>query len=240
MKKKENTLIKKCENILIRISDIILVTLALLALSPVLLPTVIVLRLTGEGYVLYRQERIGRKHKKFLLLKFATMLKDSPNIGAGSITLKNDLRVLPLGKILRATKINELPQLINVLRGEMSLIGPRPLTADNYGYYSTETKKVLSSVRPGLSGVGSIVFRNEERLLVNQEPHRFYRDVISPYKGELECWYVRHRSLGLYFKLILLTVLCVIVRNTNPRRYLGADFPEPTAPLRELLSGKQE
>ena len=100
-----------------------------------------------------------------MFLEFATMLKDSPNIGTGTITVQNDPRVLPIGKFLRKTKINELPQLINVFTGEMSLIGPRPLTSENFSMYPKEAQNTIKKMRPGLSRVGSIIFRNEETLI---------------------------------------------------------------------------
>ena len=139
------------------------------------------------------------------------MLKNSPNMATGTITIKDDPRVLPIGKLLRRTKINELPQLINVLNGDMSLIGPRPMTSQTFGAYSKKCQETLKSVRPGLSGIGSIFFRNEENILINMESSvEFYNDVIAPYKGALEEWYVENRSMGLYFKLIFLTFLVVL------------------------------
>ena len=150
---------------MIRILDIIFSLLALLFLCPVLLPIALVLRLTGEGEIFFVQERVGSNERPFGLIKFATMLKDSPQTGTGSITVRNDPRVLPVGRILRKTKINELPQLLNVLAGDMSVIGPRPLTKNHFNHYPPNLRKLIGSVRPGLSGVGSIVFRDEERLL---------------------------------------------------------------------------
>ena len=109
-----------------RILDIFLSGFGIIVLSPLLVIILPVLKLTGEGEILFFQQRVGFRKEKFGIIKFATMLKDSPNIGAGTITEKNDTRVLPVGKILRKTKINELPQLVNVLIGNMSLVGPRP------------------------------------------------------------------------------------------------------------------
>ena len=111
-----------------RFLDIVCAALGLIVLLPLLCPLAILLRMTGEGKVFYRQERMGFGLKPFFILKFATMLENSPSLGSGDITLKNDPRVLPVGRVLRKTKINELPQLWNVLIGEMSLVGPRPLT----------------------------------------------------------------------------------------------------------------
>ena len=161
---------------MIRIFDIVLSLAALIILCPILLPIALILRFTGEGEVFYVQERIGSNQRPFGLFKFATMLKNSPNIGTGTITVSNDSRVLPVGRVLRKTKINELPQLLNVLIGEMSIIGPRPLTQNHFAHYAPEAREIISSVRPGLSGVGSIVFRDEERLLSDKEdPKNYYR-----------------------------------------------------------------
>ena len=116
-----------------------------------------------------------------MLLKFATMLKDSPNIGTGTVTMKRDPRVLPFGRILRKTKVNELPQLLNILFGQMSLIGPRPLTKQTFGSYPKATQDVISAVSPGLSGIGSIVFRGEEEIMAGANASvDFYENVIAP------------------------------------------------------------
>ena len=128
------------------------------------LPLMFILRVSGEGEIFFLQNRVGRGGKDFKLYKFATMLKDSPKIGTGTISMKNDPRVLPVGKILRKTKINELPQLINVLVGDMSIIGPRPLTLKSFDLYSLDVQQAIKKVKPGLSGVGSIVFRKEEDI----------------------------------------------------------------------------
>jgi len=202
-----------------RFFDISFSSLALLLLAPLMLPIMLVLRLTGEGEVFYVQERVGLGRRPFGLLKFATMLKESPKIGAGEITLKNDPRILPVGRFLRKTKLNELPQLINILRGDMSLVGPRPMVPNTFAHYAEDAQRELCTVRPGLTGVGSILFRDEERYLDGlDDPAAFYRGVIIPYKTELERWYIRNRSLGSYFLLIFLTAWVVL--------FPGSDLPE--------------
>ncbi len=197
-----------------RFFDIVFSGLALLVLSPLFIPIMIALRFSGEGEIFYVQQRVGKGGKMFGLLKFATMLKDSPNIGTGTITVKNDPRVLPMGGFLRKTKINELPQLLNILKGDMSIIGPRPQDTRCFVVFDKEDQESIKQVRPGLSGVGSIIFRDEEALLDGQkelkDKEAFYDDVISPYKGKVESWYVKHNSIGLYFKLIWMTVLAVL------------------------------
>jgi lipopolysaccharide/colanic/teichoic acid biosynthesis glycosyltransferase len=199
-----------------RIFDIIFAILAIIILTPLLLPIMILLRFSGEKEVFYLQERVGLDQKTFRLIKFATMKKNSPYIGTGTTTLKDDPRVLPLGHILRRTKINELPQILNVLIGDMSLIGPRPLTPDKFILYSEKGQSELSSIRPGLSGIGSIVFRNEDQLFTEDTDHEeFYSKVIAPYKEELETWYIKNRSLHNYFKLIIITIFAVIRPKTT-------------------------
>lgn len=222
-----------------RLFDIILSVVPLLLLLPLFIPVMIALRLTGEGEIFYVQERIGKDRKSFGLLKFATMLKDSPNIGTGTITMSNDPRVLPLGGFLRRTKINELPQILNVLKGDMSLIGPRPLTIDRFNDYDLHTQKVITSVRPGLSGVGSIVFRSEEKLLKDPDQiNQMYRQIIAPYKGELEKWYVDNQSLLMYFSLITLTLVVVIAPSKGVIWSYYPSVPKPGKNLLELMKNE--
>ena len=198
-----------------RLIDITLSLFAIIIFFPFLIPVIIGLLLTGENYVFYFQERIGFKNKKFKIIKFATMLKDSPNLGSGIHTTKNDSRILPLGTFLRKTKINELPQLINILIGDMSIIGPRPLVKKTFDPYSEEVKSLIYNVKPGLSGIGSIVFRNEEDLLANSQiPMReFYETKISPYKGRLELWYQKNLSFYTDFMIIIMTLITVVRPN---------------------------
>lgn len=200
---------KRCD--MQRVLDVIFSSLALILLSPLLLIIAVVLKFTGEGEVLYKQERVGKGGANFSILKFATMLKNSGKYQNGDITVANDPRVLPLGKFLRFTKINELPQLINVLIGDMSVIGPRPLTFKTFNLYPTRIQSKILMVSPGLSGIGSIVFRNEEILLGSKNNAiNFYAEVIAPYKGDLEAWYTDNRNITNYLLLILITLYVVI------------------------------
>jgi len=138
------------------------------------------------------------------------MLKNSPNLGSGTVTLMDDPRVLPVGKFLRKSKINELPQLFNVLLGDMSLIGPRPQTQRCFEAFPEGLRDRIVSVRPGLSGLGSIFFRNEELMLrYAEDAELFYDTVIMPYKGKLEAWYTAQNSVALYFILIFSTIYVV-------------------------------
>jgi lipopolysaccharide/colanic/teichoic acid biosynthesis glycosyltransferase len=195
-----------------RVFDILASSLALFCLLPLFLPLMVVLRLIGEGEVFFLQERIGFLGRKFRLIKFATMLKDSPNLGTRTITIKDDPRVLPLGHFLRKAKINELPQLINVLKGDMSIVGPRPQTEECYRYFPAKDRDKIYRVKPGLTGVGSVFFRDEEELLSrsSQDYARCYREEIMPYKQALELWYLEHQSLWVDFKIIILTATALV------------------------------
>ncbi len=193
-----------------RFFDITAALAAILLLSPILIPIVIGLRLTGEGYVWYFQERVGFKNKLFNIWKFATMLKNSPNMAGGLITLKRDPRLTPMGDFLRRTKINELPQLINILRGDMSIVGPRPVMQKSFDQYPDDVKAVIYNVRPGLTGIGSVIFRDEETLITQirdqgGDTWEFYKNSIYPFKGLLEKWYQQNQSFPTDFKIILLT-----------------------------------
>ena len=183
-----------------RFIDICLSLSAIMVLSPILLVVIFVLRLTGEKEIFYLQDRVGFKNATFKIIKFATMLKDSPNIGNGDVTLRNDPRVTRFGKFLRQTKINELPQLFNILKGDMSIIGPRPQTPRCFEAFPKRSREVIVSVRPGLSGVGSIFFRNEEFMMHDAaNADDMYDNIVMPFKGQLEEWYVQNSyDLDIY------------------------------------------
>lgn len=220
-----------------RFFDILFSALALLVLSPLLLPIVLILKLSGEGEIFFLQERIGKGGQVFKLFKFATMLKDSPNIGTGTVTMKGDPRVLPVGKFLRKTKINELPQLLNIFFGDMSVIGPRPLTAQTFGSYSAQTQESIKKVRPGLSGVGSIIFRGEEEIMHGATASvDFYDTIIAPYKGSLEEWFISNKNIYIYFLAIFVTAWTVMFPSTKIAWRVFRDLPEPPAELKQALN----
>ena len=220
-----------------RFFDIFLSAVSLLLLSPLLLPVIVALRFTGEGEIFFLQERIGRHGKKFKLFKFATMLKNSPNIGTGTVTMRGDPRVLPLGIFLRKTKINELPQLVNIFFGNMSVIGPRPLTIQTYVAYSERTQDLIKQVRPGLSGIGSIIFRGEEEIMHGENASvDFYANVIAPYKGALEEWFVSNKSLYIYFVAIFVTLWAVLIPNTKIAWIVFKNLPKPPNELQKVLN----
>ena len=212
---------------LIRFFDIFFSLLALLFLLPFSVPIILILSFTGEREIFYMQERVGRHRTRFSLIKFATMLKESPSIGPGEITIKNDPRVLPFGRFLRKTKLNELPQLINILIGDISIVGPRPMVPNTFTKYSEEAKTKLSKIRPGLTGIGSIVFRDEEVFLNNKgDPRKFYDEHIIPYKNELEIWFFNNNSLLLYFKIILCTAWVIFFPKSNITSHLLKNIPK--------------
>ena len=193
-----------------RVFDVVTSFCGLLILSPLLLLISLILRFSGEGEVLYFQERVGLDGRPFRIWKFASMLKDSPNIGSKTMTLRGDPRITRIGRYLRITKINELPQLINVLRGEMSFVGARPLPRTSFERYSDEVKRRIYSTPPGITGIGAIVFRDEEELLTvsrsrGVDPQELLTKYIYPYKGQLEVWYQRNASFSVDMAILVLT-----------------------------------
>lgn len=220
-----------------RLLDVTVSFMMMAILFPFMLPIMIGLLLTGEHDVFYRQERIGKGGRPFPLLKFATMLRNSPNMSGGCVTAKNDPRILPMGGFLRKTKINELPQLLNIFLGDMSFIGPRPQTKAHFELYTPEVREAISSVRPGLSGMGSLVFRDEETLLEGVDDRmRWHHEVFAPYKGELELWYSRHQNLRTYFAIIFMTIWSVFRPETRIYRKVFKDLPPVPEALKGMLS----
>ena len=212
-----------------RLLDIIVSLLSIIFLLPIFIPIIIILRFSGEREVFYFQERYGLYNSRFKIWKFATMLKNSMNIGTGSITLQNDPRVTKIGSFLRKTKINELPQIINILKGDISLVGPRPLVAKTFSAYNEDVQSKIYNVKPGLTGIGSIIFRDEESIIsavTDEDPHDFYKRVIAPYKGELEMWYQFNRSFLLDLQLILMTAWVILVPTSKLYKKWFKDVPK--------------
>jgi len=208
--------------------DIVVSFVALVILLPFFIPIIIVLKFTAEGEVFYFQERIGINNSKFQIFKFATMLKNSLNMGSGSITLQNDYRVTFIGKFLRKTKINELPQIINILKGDMSLVGPRPLVTKTFSAYNDDVQSNIYKVIPGITGIGSILFRDEEAIISavsDEDPFEFYKRIIAPYKGEVEMWYQKNASFYLDIQLILMTAWVILFPKTRIYEKWFQDLP---------------
>ena len=213
---------------LIRIFDIVFSGIVIIILFPFMVPIMIGLKLTGEHYIFYLQPRVGKDGVSFNVFKFATMLKNSPNLPGGFITQSNDPRVLPMGKFLRKTKINELPQLLNIFVGQMSVVGPRPIVAQHLALYPEKTREAILTMTPGLTGIASLIFRDEEGVLDRAGGNRKYVHdmVIAPFKGELELWWSKHRTIGNYFKLIFLTAWALFSPRTTLWKKWFKDLPE--------------
>ena len=194
-----------------RLFDFLFSLLAILLFLPFGIVISLFLLITGEHEVFYFQPRIGKHAKEIKLIKFVTMQKNSPNIGAGDITLKNDPRVLPFGRFLRKTKLNEFPQLFNVLIGQMSIVGPRPLVANQYNMIPKQYQKTINLVKPGLTSIGSIIFRDEEKYLIknDDQSNQFYREEIVPYKASVEDWYSHNHSFFMDIMIIIFTIISI-------------------------------
>ncbi len=215
-----------------RLLDILLSGLAIVVLSPLMVPVMVILKLTGEHDIFYGQKRIGYRNGYFKMLKFATMLRNSPNMAGGLHTTAGDPRVLPFGRFLRKTKINELPQIFNIFLGDMSIVGPRPLVDKTFAPYSDEVKARIYSVRPGLTGIGSVVFRDEEALLTEcvkkgMDIDEVYAKIISPHKGALEMWYLDHMGFWTDTKLVFLTAWVVLFPKSDLTLRMFKDLPKP-------------
>ena len=190
-----------------RAFDVVCSALGLLVLSPVLLACAALVGLTSPGGVLFRQERIGKDGKPFTIYKFRTMRKD--NVGL-KITTSGDSRITPVGKVLRKTKLDELPQLWNVLKGDMSFVGPRPEVREYTDLYDEEQRQVLL-VRPGITGLASIRFRNENEILdASDDPNRTYIEEVMSQKIALDLKYIPHASVIYDIRLILETLVTVV------------------------------
>jgi len=216
-----------------RFFDILFSGLALVVLAPLLLPIMVILKFTGEGEVFYLQQRVGKNGKMFGIWKFATMLKDSSMMKNAYITINDDPRVLPFGKFLRKSKINELPQLINILKGDISIVGPRPQVKAHLDLYPADKLNDILSIQPGLTGIASLFFRDEETMISRSDldPKEFYKKFIAPYKAELELWYKRNQNMYTYFMLIALTAWNVVFSDSKLYLKVFKDLPVPPIEL---------
>ncbi len=208
-----------------RITDILIATIALILLSPIFIPSIIILLLTGEHEVFYFQKRIGYKNRLFNIWKFATMVKDSPNMGTGEITLRNDPRVTKFGRLLRMTKVNELPQIFNIFKGDMSIVGPRPLMEVSFKLYPENVQLVIYNCKPGMTGIGSLIFRDEEKIISDAADPKTMYAAIYPYKGALELWYQQHASLYTDFMIIFLTAWSILAPKNQLTHKIFGDLP---------------
>lgn len=191
-----------------RIFDAFVSAIALLLLSPLFIFVSLLIKLTSPGPVFFLQQRVGRQGRLFRIVKFRSMGVGAEKQGP-AITARGDLRVIPLGGVLRFSKIDELPQLWNVLKGEMSLVGPRPELPLYVDHYSASQRRVLA-VRPGMTDPASIKYTREEHALGKQgDPERFYLDVILPDKLDLNLEYLDRVSLFRDLALLSKTVITI-------------------------------
>lgn len=220
-----------------RLTDIIIAALVMIIISPFMIPIIIVLKFTAEGLAFYSQKRVGYKNQMFKIWKLVTMLRGSSKIGTGSLTLKNDPRVTPIGKYLRMTKVNELPQVFNVLIGDMSIVGPRPQMEIDFKAYPEEIQKTIYNVKPGITGIGSIIFRDEQKIITESEfPAReCYEKVIAPYKGAVEIWYQRNAGVFVDLMIILITAWVILFPGSRIYYKIFNTLPQPDEMLAKYL-----
>lgn len=190
---------------MMRLIDVLAAALGLLILSPLLLALALWVKLSSPGSIFYRARRVGRGGQPFHLYKFRTMVADADRQGPG-ITTATDSRITPVGRFLRRTKLDELPQLLNVLQGEMSLVGPRPEDPRYVALYTAEQQRVLQ-VRPGITSAASLRYRNESELLRGRDWETVYTQEILPHKLALELDYLRQRTFWRDLGLIGQTLL---------------------------------
>jgi len=192
-----------------RIFDLFFVVPGLIVLAPVFLIIVLLIKLKDGGNVLFKQERVGKHGKLFKVLKFRTMVMNAESLG-DKVTTGNDSRITPVGAVLRKYKLDELPQLINVLKGDMSLVGPRPEVPEYVEFYPEETKKIVLSVKPGITDIASIEFVNENELLSDsKDPVADYKNKVLPIKLAYNVDYVNGRSMWMDFSLIFKTIAAI-------------------------------
>jgi len=197
-----------------RAFDVLVSAVALIVLSPLLILLAGAVRLTSQGTALYRARRVGRNGQSFELFKFRSMVADADKHGPG-ITTRADARITPLGRVLRRSKLDELPQLLNVLRGEMSFVGPRPEDPRYVALYTPEQRRILS-VRPGITSLASLEYRHEEELLVGDQWEQQYIHTIMPAKLAIDLRYTDHASLLQDLSIITRTVLSLVFGRTPP------------------------
>lgn len=190
-----------------RFSQLFLAIVALLLLLPLFVAVGLLIKILMPGPILFRQNRVGKDGKLFQIYKFRSMKINDEQI---SITLEDDVRITPFGRFLRNSKIDELPQILNIIKGEMAIVGPRP---DVPGYtdqlYGED--RIIMNVRPGLTGADSVVYPNEEKLLALQEnPEEYYDKVLYPSKVAINVAYVKSRSSWGDWKIIFKTVWVLV------------------------------
>lgn len=214
-----------------RFFDFLFSLIGILIASPIMAVAIIVLKFTGEGKVFFVQERIGYKNKPFNIYKFTTMLSAPPEQKNNTNVGKRDPRITPIGAFFRMSKIDEFPQMFNVLKGDMSFVGPRPqMLEPDFSSFPSEVQANIYNVRPGITSIGSVVFRDEAQIIsqlkdLGKDGADFKRNVIFPYKGYLEMWYNKNQSLWVDFKILLLTAWTLIFPTSQMAYKLFDDLP---------------
>jgi lipopolysaccharide/colanic/teichoic acid biosynthesis glycosyltransferase len=220
---------------LMRIIDFFFSLSLLIVIVPLLIiPIIFIFKIQGLKSFFFIQKRVGKNFHFFKIYKISTMVEYSEL--SGTITGKNDSRILPFGNFLRKTKINELPQLINILKGDMSFVGPRPLTREVFSLYNKEVQKIISTVKPGLTGMGSIYFSQEEDFLTQKsysERNIFYKNIISPYKAALEIWYINNQSLYLNIKIMFVTFILFFINSKKIIHFFFKGLPQEPKKLKK-------
>ena len=213
-----------------RAFDIVVALVGLVFFSPLMLIIAVFTKLDSPGPVFYRAPRVGKGGRPFRMYKFRTMAADADKIGP-AITVDKDPRITRIGARLRRSRLDEIPQLINVLRGEMSMVGPRPEAPYYVEKYSPGQREVLM-VKPGMTGPAQIVFRHEEEVLSNAETlEDEYMNVILPPKLAMDLQYIEQQSLSLDLKILFQTAWVLLADRLRVRsqRQVKLSRPEPPA-----------
>ncbi|ELR99052.1 sugar transferase [Gloeocapsa sp. PCC 73106] len=198
-----------------RLFDLVSSSLGLIVVSPLLSIIAIWIKIDSPGPIIFQQTRVGKGGKEFKIYKFRTMFVNAETLGK-SITVGNDFRITKAGKLLRKYKLDELPQLVNVFKGEMSLVGPRPEVPRYVAFYTSEQRQVLK-IRPGITDLASIRFRNESEILAQSEdPEAFYINNIIPQKIALNQQYIQRASLATDLIIIWQTIAALFKNDLLP------------------------
>ena len=194
-----------------RIFDFTLATFLSLLLLPLMMLVFLIIRISSRGPALYWSQRVGRNNEIFLMPKFRTMRTDTPQLATHLIE-SPDKWLVPCGSFLRKTSLDELPQLWSILKGDMSFVGPRPLMPISFEQYAPEIQAVVYNSKPGITGIGSVIFRDEEKLVTESgmDPWEFYKWHIFPLKGALEQWYQKKKSFYTDLMLLFLTAWAIL------------------------------
>jgi lipopolysaccharide/colanic/teichoic acid biosynthesis glycosyltransferase len=214
-----------------RLFDIVFAGLGLLLLSPLLLAIAVSVKATSRGPVFYRGERLGRYGRPFRVFKFRTMVPNAEKVGPLATAGDEDPRITKVGRFLRKYKLDELPQLINVFVGDMSLVGPRPEAALYFAYYTPEEKETILSVRPGITDYGSLYFHDEDKLLAGaDDPVKAYIEKVKDKKVRIQMDYIRDMSLWVDIKIIFQTIATILVTRLRKSGAQPADESVAAAP----------